>query len=69
MKGSENIVEEKQVTINGCILTTNSEEDHKRAMLFCVFEVLNMDLKKELDLYVKCEKKENRHAEDMPIPK
>ena len=57
----------KKVNINGYVLDATTEEDHKRAMLHAVFDALDMDIEKELRIYRMTQKRENRHAGDVPI--
>lgn len=52
-------MEEKKIKINGYILNADSHEDHKRSMLFEVFDVLDMDFEKEIDLYRRCQEQRN----------
>lgn len=41
----------EKVSINGYVLDTTTEEDHKRAMLHAVFDALDMDIEKEIRIY------------------
>lgn len=56
-----------ELIINGYVLDATTEEDHKRAMLHAVFDALDMDIEKELRIYRMTQKRENRHAGDVPI--
>lgn len=62
-----NILYLKEVNINGYVLDATTEEDHKRAMLHAVFDALDMDIEEELRIYRMTQKRENRHAGDVPI--
>ena len=56
-----------ELIINGYVLDATTEEDHKRAMLHAVFDALDMDIEEELRIYRMTQKRENRHAGDVPI--
>ena len=49
----------EKVSINGYVLDTTTEEDHKRAMLHAVFDALDMDIEKELHIYRISKEKES----------
>lgn len=56
-----------ELIINGYVLDATTEEDHKRAMLHAVFDALDIDIEEELRIYRMTQKRENRHAGDVPI--
>ena len=56
-----------ELIINGYVLDATTEEDHKRAMLHAGFDALDMDIEEELRIYRMTQKRENRHAGDVPI--
>ncbi len=49
----------EKVSINGYVLDTTTEEDHKRAMLHAVFDALDMDIEKEIRIYHMSKEKES----------
>lgn len=49
----------EKVSINGYVLDTTTEEDHKRAMLHAVFDALDMDIEKEIHIYRIAKEKES----------
>lgn len=49
----------EKVSINGYVLDTTTEEDHKRAMLHAVFDALDMDIEKEIHIYRISKEKES----------